>query len=53
MIRLDFLSLSDLFSESGMPEIIHECRHCGKCVQSPESACPQCDREGIATYKIR
>ncbi len=33
-------------------ERVHECRHCGKSVDSSTSSCPACGRSAIATYEI-
>lgn len=34
------------------PVVIHECRHCGATLESPESSCPYSGRSDVATYVI-
>ena len=32
--------------------IIHECRNCGTVVDDPETPCPNCGSDEIATYRF-
>lgn len=35
------------------PTVIHECRECGKTVDSGKESCPSCESTGISRYEIR
>jgi rubrerythrin len=41
-----------LFTSTGEPVVIHECRHCGTSVNVETDACPTCGVTEISRYEI-
>jgi len=36
----------------GTDDVVYECRHCGKTLESEPGECPTCGKDAVVTYEI-